>query len=72
VKKTGVLILENTPAGVKKYQPTAFGGKIRKGEEKKVANVKEKGIKGKERKKGGTKERKWEVKGYNKCKIGKD
>jgi hypothetical protein len=43
--------LENNPhpLGEGKYQPLSLGGKIWKGEEKKVENVKEKGRKGKEK-----------------------
>jgi hypothetical protein len=53
---TGVYILENTPSpGGDISQCQSFGGKIWKGQEKKVENVEEKGRKGKENESRGSK-----------------
>ncbi len=51
----GVYILENIPGGGGGFQPISFEGKIWKGEEKMGENVKEKGRKGKENEKSGSK-----------------
>jgi hypothetical protein len=69
-----VYIWENTsPPPPGKYQPTfIWGYKIRKGEEKKGENVKEKARKGKENGRKGKIKGKGEVKGENKCEIGKN
>ncbi len=62
----GVYILENTPLLGGGYQQIPFEEKYEKGK-KKEEYVREKGRKGKEGKK-----KKWEVKGSNKCKKGKN
>jgi hypothetical protein len=52
----GAYILENTPPpGGKKYQPMSFGGKNMKRQRENGGKIKEKGRKGKENEKRGSK-----------------